>query len=222
MDPARSFSHSKGMGKIGAGLAERLHLLRLPIYFVLYFKGVVPSGAVRWVDGLDKRFLVSCRLRESGAHGSDWLVVVMAMVDLPQIAIWIVLKLQAGRITQSTKSGSTNFIHLRLRSSLPKASCPQYYSRSAVPLAPVLELNFVVVKAMNWVQRKIYLYNVTFGLYMLDWWERCLFNTILVVLMWYILYNGSKHANFILQEASALVTRMKLSRASTENAGMEA
>ncbi|XP_062090014.1 uncharacterized protein LOC133796496 isoform X3 [Humulus lupulus] len=200
MDPARSFSHSKGMGKIGAGLAERLHLLRLPIYFVLYFKGVVPSGAVRWVDGLDKRFLV----------------------DLPQIAIWIVLKLQAGRITQSTKSGSTNFIHLRLRSSLPKASCPQYYSRSAVPLAPVLELNFVVVKAMNWVQRKIYLYNVTFGLYMLDWWERCLFNTILVVLMWYILYNGSKHANFILQEASALVTRMKLSRASTENAGMEA
>ncbi|XP_062090013.1 uncharacterized protein LOC133796496 isoform X2 [Humulus lupulus] len=204
MDPARSFSHSKGMGKIGAGLAERLHLLRLPIYFVLYFKGVVPSGAVRWVDGLDKRFLVSCRLRESGAHGSDWLVVVMAMVDLPQIAIWIVLKLQAGRITQSTKSGSTNFIHLRLRSSLPKASCPQ------------------VVKAMNWVQRKIYLYNVTFGLYMLDWWERCLFNTILVVLMWYILYNGSKHANFILQEASALVTRMKLSRASTENAGMEA
>ncbi|XP_030497168.1 uncharacterized protein LOC115712891 [Cannabis sativa] len=76
---------------------------------------------------------------------------------------------------------------------------------------------------MNWVQRKIYLYNVTFGLYMLDWWERCLFNTILVVLMWYILYNGSKHASFILQEASALVTRMNMSRISTGNPGnMEA
>ncbi|KAG8654678.1 uncharacterized protein LOC110614569 isoform X1 [Manihot esculenta] len=45
---------------------------------------------------------------------------------------------------------------------------------------------------MNWVQRKIYLYNVTFGLYMLDWWERCLFNTLVVVLMWFIFYNGSR------------------------------
>lgn len=31
---------------------------------------------------------------------------------------------------------------------------------------------------MNWLQRKIYLYNVTFGLYMLDWWERCLFSIL--------------------------------------------
>ncbi|KAJ0617766.1 putative small subunit of serine palmitoyltransferase [Helianthus annuus] len=31
--------------------------------------------------------------------------------------------------------------------------------------------------SMNWVQRKIYLYNVTFGLYMLDAWERYLFNS---------------------------------------------
>ncbi|KAK7319138.1 hypothetical protein RJT34_03855 [Clitoria ternatea] len=40
---------------------------------------------------------------------------------------------------------------------------------------------------MNWVQRKIYLYNVTFGLYMLDWWERCAFNTLVIVLMWFVL-----------------------------------
>ncbi|XP_048226025.1 uncharacterized protein LOC8280959 isoform X3 [Ricinus communis] len=46
---------------------------------------------------------------------------------------------------------------------------------------------------MNWIQRKIYLYNVTFGLYMLDWWERCLFNTLVVVLMWFIFYNGSRY-----------------------------
>lgn len=32
---------------------------------------------------------------------------------------------------------------------------------------------------MNWIQRKIYLYNVTFGLYMLDWWERYLFSILL-------------------------------------------
>nr|CAB3485150.1 unnamed protein product [Digitaria exilis] len=28
---------------------------------------------------------------------------------------------------------------------------------------------------MNWIGRKIHLYNVTIGLYMLDWWERYLF-----------------------------------------------
>ncbi|XP_065873204.1 uncharacterized protein [Euphorbia lathyris] len=48
---------------------------------------------------------------------------------------------------------------------------------------------------MNWIQRKIYLYNVTFGLYMLDWWERCLFNILVVVLMWFIFYNGSRYAS---------------------------
>ncbi|BAF21451.1 Os07g0446600 [Oryza sativa Japonica Group] len=31
---------------------------------------------------------------------------------------------------------------------------------------------------MNWVSRKIHLYNVTMGLYMLDWWERCLFSIL--------------------------------------------
>ncbi|PIN01852.1 hypothetical protein CDL12_25633 [Handroanthus impetiginosus] len=28
---------------------------------------------------------------------------------------------------------------------------------------------------MNWIQRKIFLYEVTVGLYGLDWWERFLF-----------------------------------------------
>ncbi|KAK7283996.1 hypothetical protein RIF29_13747 [Crotalaria pallida] len=39
---------------------------------------------------------------------------------------------------------------------------------------------------MNWIQRKIYLYNVTFGLYMLDWWERFTFNTLVIVLMCFV------------------------------------
>ncbi|KAK9165582.1 hypothetical protein Scep_000773 [Stephania cephalantha] len=47
---------------------------------------------------------------------------------------------------------------------------------------------------MNWLQRKILLYNVTFGLYMLDWWERYLFNTLIVVLLWFVSYNGSRLA----------------------------
>ncbi|KAJ0014912.1 hypothetical protein Pint_21903 [Pistacia integerrima] len=36
---------------------------------------------------------------------------------------------------------------------------------------------------MNWVQRKIYLYNVTLELYMLDWWERYLFSILIFVLL---------------------------------------
>ncbi|KAI3846112.1 hypothetical protein MKW98_015481 [Papaver atlanticum] len=47
---------------------------------------------------------------------------------------------------------------------------------------------------MNWIQRKILLYNVTFGLYMLDWWERYLFNIMIVVLLWFVCYNGSRSA----------------------------
>ncbi|XP_062183574.1 uncharacterized protein LOC133887641 [Phragmites australis] len=40
---------------------------------------------------------------------------------------------------------------------------------------------------MNWIGRKIHLYNVTIGLYMLDWWERYLFNILMICLFWYIL-----------------------------------
>ncbi|KAK8369657.1 hypothetical protein V6Z12_A01G125800 [Gossypium hirsutum] len=52
---------------------------------------------------------------------------------------------------------------------------------------------------MNWVQRKIFLYNVTFGLYMLDWWERCLFNMLVIVLMWFIFYNSSRYVTVFLK-----------------------
>jgi hypothetical protein len=63
---------------------------------------------------------------------------------------------------------------------------------------------FAVVEDMNWVQRKIHLYNVTFGLYMLDWWERCTFS-ILCCTIFYMdfdffrclfLYNTSYNAKF--------------------------
>ncbi|KAG4157973.1 hypothetical protein ERO13_D02G094200v2, partial [Gossypium hirsutum] len=54
-------------------------------------------------------------------------------------------------------------------------------------------IHWLGVRDMNWVQRKIYLYNVTFGLYMLDWWERYLFNTLVIVLMWFIFYNSSRY-----------------------------
>ncbi|XP_028076240.1 uncharacterized protein LOC114278407 [Camellia sinensis] len=58
---------------------------------------------------------------------------------------------------------------------------------------------------MNWVQRKIYLYNVTFGLYMLDWWERFLFNTLVVVLMWFVCYNGFRNASEFCKRVSLQV-----------------
>ncbi|XP_042492073.1 uncharacterized protein LOC122071744 [Macadamia integrifolia] len=49
-------------------------------------------------------------------------------------------------------------------------------------------------KAMNWIQRKIYMYNVTFGMYMLDRWERYLFNILVIILLWFVFYNGSRSA----------------------------
>ncbi|XP_078166785.1 uncharacterized protein LOC144561640 [Carex rostrata] len=48
---------------------------------------------------------------------------------------------------------------------------------------------------MNWVSRKIHLYNVTMGLYMLDWWERYLFNILMLVLLWFICYNTTRSAS---------------------------
>ncbi|PIA33213.1 hypothetical protein AQUCO_04200160v1 [Aquilegia coerulea] len=47
---------------------------------------------------------------------------------------------------------------------------------------------------MNWIHRKIFLYNVTFGLYMLEWWERYLFNILIIVLLWFAFSNGSRSA----------------------------
>ncbi|KAJ4978055.1 hypothetical protein NE237_008835 [Protea cynaroides] len=41
-------------------------------------------------------------------------------------------------------------------------------------------------EAMNWIQRKIYLIEVTFGIYGLDWSERLVFNTLLFMLIWFI------------------------------------
>ncbi|KAL0907375.1 hypothetical protein M5K25_021781 [Dendrobium thyrsiflorum] len=50
---------------------------------------------------------------------------------------------------------------------------------------------------MNFVSRKIHLYNVTMGLYMLDWWERYLFNILIIVLLWFICYNGTRSASLL-------------------------
>ncbi|KAJ7009362.1 hypothetical protein NC653_000126 [Populus alba x Populus x berolinensis] len=64
---------------------------------------------------------------------------------------------------------------------------------------------------MNWVQRKIYLYNVTFGLFMLDWWERCLFNILVIVLMWFIFYNGSRYVTDFCKRYVASILSLSLS-----------
>ncbi|CAA6666000.1 unnamed protein product [Spirodela intermedia] len=54
---------------------------------------------------------------------------------------------------------------------------------------------------MNWLSRKLYLYSITVGVYGLEWWERCSFNALLLLLLWVVLsaalraslqiYNGS-------------------------------
>jgi hypothetical protein len=46
-------------------------------------------------------------------------------------------------------------------------------------------------RALAWVDGKIYVYNVTFGLYMLDWWERVLFNVLALLLVWFLCYTIS-------------------------------
>ncbi|CAN6165990.1 unnamed protein product [Urochloa humidicola] len=45
---------------------------------------------------------------------------------------------------------------------------------------------------MSWISRKLFLYNVTFGLYVMDWWERYLFNIIVLILLWLFCYNTTK------------------------------
>lgn len=41
------------------------------------------------------------------------------------------------------------------------------------------------LERMNWISRKIHLYNVTMGLYMLDWWERYLFSILVLSPLWF-------------------------------------
>nr|CAB3456463.1 unnamed protein product [Digitaria exilis] len=59
----------------------------------------------------------------------------------------------------------------------------------------------------TWLGKKIHLYNVTMGLYMLDWWEQCLFTLVcasltvadllMLTLLWFIGFNGSRFATDI-------------------------
>ncbi|KAL2603129.1 hypothetical protein R1flu_017236 [Riccia fluitans] len=51
-----------------------------------------------------------------------------------------------------------------------------------------------VERSLHWINSKIYVYNVTFGLYMLDWWERLLFNMLVLLLLWFVAYSGSDFA----------------------------
>ncbi|GJP45082.1 hypothetical protein CLOM_g4476 [Closterium sp. NIES-68] len=42
---------------------------------------------------------------------------------------------------------------------------------------------------VTWVNSKITLYNVTFGLYILDWWEVLLVNTVGALILCFLLYH---------------------------------
>ncbi|CAI5965850.1 unnamed protein product [Closterium sp. NIES-64] len=43
---------------------------------------------------------------------------------------------------------------------------------------------------VTWVNGKITLYNVTFGLYILDWWEVLLVNTVGALILCFLLYHS--------------------------------
>ncbi|KAF2922608.1 hypothetical protein DAI22_07g126700 [Oryza sativa Japonica Group] len=45
---------------------------------------------------------------------------------------------------------------------------------------------------MSWMGRKLFLYNVTVGLYVMDWWERYLFNSIVLTLLSFIFYGATR------------------------------
>ncbi|CAA7408356.1 unnamed protein product [Spirodela intermedia] len=38
---------------------------------------------------------------------------------------------------------------------------------------------------MSWLRHKLYRYEVTIGLYGLEWWERYIFNTMVLMLLWF-------------------------------------
>ncbi|KAL4331552.1 hypothetical protein HN51_038331 [Arachis hypogaea] len=83
------------------------------------------------------------------------------------------------------KNCSTNITKTLVKSDV---GSPQVIlSLFSLPLHFYLDPQAKAMGEMNWIQRKIFLYNVTFGLYMLDWWERCTFNILLIVLMWFVI-----------------------------------
>uniref|UniRef100_A0A0D3GQF9 Transmembrane protein n=1 Tax=Oryza barthii TaxID=65489 RepID=A0A0D3GQF9_9ORYZ len=62
---------------------------------------------------------------------------------------------------------------------------------------------------MNWVSRKIHLYNVTMGLYMLD----CCFpltgvDIMVLILLWFICFNGSRFASDVFERFTVIVKSM--------------
>ncbi|MCO5593759.1 hypothetical protein L7F22_047776 [Adiantum nelumboides] len=59
-------------------------------------------------------------------------------------------------------------------------------------------------KLCRWVHRQIFVYNITFGLYMLDWWERLLFNLLVILLIWFLCYNGSQYTASVLRGAASV------------------
>ncbi|CAL9782721.1 unnamed protein product [Musa acuminata subsp. burmannicoides] len=60
---------------------------------------------------------------------------------------------------------------------------------------------------MNWISRKVFLYKVTFGLYVLEWWEQCLFNLFLLFLVWIIfqLTSSCLRSTFFVGGSSAII-----------------
>ena len=78
-----------------------------------------------------------------------------------------------------------NINHSNAATSVNYQQQPQY----ATPEAPRRWHHRVAQKLERW----IFLYNVTTGLYMLDWWERCIFNAVFLIFFAVAGYNSGHY-----------------------------
>nr|BAC10210.1 hypothetical protein [Oryza sativa Japonica Group]BAC16102.1 hypothetical protein [Oryza sativa Japonica Group] len=58
---------------------------------------------------------------------------------------------------------------------------------------------------MNWVSRKIHLYNVTMGLYMLDRSSLTGEDMMVLILLWFVCFNGSRFASDVFDHLKARI-----------------
>lgn len=59
------------------------------------------------------------------------------------------------------------------------AEQPLIPPRRPTPASPL-------AKAVDWVKKKYFLYQVSCGLYVLDWWENLLINCAFALLLWFV------------------------------------
>ncbi|KAG0591421.1 hypothetical protein M758_1G171600 [Ceratodon purpureus] len=73
------------------------------------------------------------------------------------------------------------------------ASSGEQYHLQAQYVAPQQGPRRWHSRVVQRLERWIFLYNVTTGLYMLDWWERCIFNAVFIIFFAVAGYNSGHY-----------------------------